>query len=169
MKRLVSLSKTLKQSSVIEWPEGKVIQYDETFKSINEESLELKQLYSQLGEIIQPRDLIDLEERLKEVSELADRTLNIITARAKLPSLFNDFNEHYDPMATQIKKWSNLDRTGRNTYSNLTELCTELSIELADSLKLAIQIDQLIIQGQMSIELSGQVMVSDFNLVLYPY
>ena len=145
---------------MIEWPGGKVIQYDETFKSINEESLELKQLYSQLGEIIKPRDLIDLEERLKEVSELADRTNNIITARAKLPSLFHDFKEHFDPMASQINKWSKLDRVGRNAHPNLTELCTELSIELADSLKLAIQIDQLIIQGQMSIELSGQVMVS---------
>ena len=109
-----------------------------------------------MSSLIKKRDLIDLEERLKEVSELSDRTHSVIAQRKLLPDLIAKFQEHFDPMAAQIDQWAKLDRSGRDNLPNLAEQCSELSIELADSLKLALQIDQLVGKGQMSIVLSQE-------------
>ena len=156
--RLLDISKSLKESSVLKWPDCKVQNFDQEFQSVRDDSVELKALYSQLSEVIKSRDLYDLQERLKEVSELADRTSLIIGAREKVVPLLNDFKEQFFPIYNQIEQWSGYDRQSRETCQNLAELCGELSIELADSLKLAIQVDQLLVQAQLQLSVREKPM-----------
>ena len=89
---------------------------------------------------------------------MADRTSLIIGAREKVVPLLNDFKEHFFPIFNQIEEWSGYDRQKRESVPNLAELCSELSIELADSLKLAIQIDQLLVQAQLQLTVSEKPM-----------